>query len=70
MQQTIAFSTVSIVHLGLAAFGSWWLSKRLDARQRLDRELGGLDVERKVLQLKLDLTADANGASAQILGTF
>jgi hypothetical protein len=66
----IAFSAVAITHLGLAAFSTWWLSKRMSARSRLDRELGGLEVERKALQLKLDVSADANGAIGQLIGQF
>lgn len=67
---TIAFSTVAIAHFGLAAFGTWWLSKRSSTRQRLDRELGGLEVERKLLQMKLNVSADANGAVGQLIGRF
>jgi hypothetical protein len=66
----IAFSAVAITHLGLAAFGTWWLSKRMSARRRLDRELGGLEVERKAVQIKLEVSADANGAVGRLVGRF
>lgn len=69
-RETAAVASISILHLGLAAFGGWWVGKRLSARHAMDARLRRLNVERQVLDVKLDMRADSGSAMGLIVGRF
>lgn len=63
-------SSMALTHLGLAAFGGWWLGHRLSVRHRLEAEQRKLKLERGMIEVKLDVHADKTSAMGMVVGTF
>jgi hypothetical protein len=69
-RSTASVVTFAALHLGTAVFGEWWLDKRLTARRRLDGELRNVRTERKIIELKLGLSADRTFAGGALQASF
>jgi len=67
---SLGYAGTAILSLAAGGLGVWWFTRRTQVRSRIDRELRGLQVERNVLELKLDGHVSSTGASADVGFSF